>query len=54
LALGLCGLGSTGSGLTDLDDGLRTLIGLLGVPAGGTQINDILKIGLVVIFIFKE
>ena len=33
--------------LANLNDGLRTLIGILGVPACGTQIDNILKTMLI-------
>lgn len=36
--------------LANLNDGLRTLIGILGVPACGTQIDNILKTLLVIFF----
>lgn len=36
--------------LANLNDGLRTLIGILRVPACGTQINNILEVMSVLLF----
>jgi hypothetical protein len=47
LALSLGSLSGTGSSLANLVDGLGTLVGLLGVPARRTEINDILESELI-------